>query len=91
MLRFGFLEQAIANDAALHLVAFLARERTVVDAERHRQRRRIDRLRGQRLVDGRIAERVGDVGLAHAGERDDVAGAGLSTGVRSRPWNASTF
>ena len=46
---FGFLEKPVANDAARHLVAFGPGERAVVDGESHRQRRRIDRLRMQRL------------------------------------------
>ena len=40
----GLLDQAVADDAARHLVALRAGERAVVDRERHRQRRRIDRL-----------------------------------------------
>ncbi len=73
----GFLHQAVEDDAALHLVAFLAGERTVIDAERHRQRRRIDGLGRQGRLDRRIAQRVGDGRLAHAGDGDDLAGFGL--------------
>ena len=73
----GLLQQPVADDAALHLVAFLTGERAVVDAEGHRQRRRIDRLRGQRRFDRRIAQRVGDGRLAHAGEGHDLSGLGL--------------
>ena len=40
-------------------------------------RRRIDRLRRQRRVDGGIAEGVGDGALGEAGNGDDVAGFGL--------------
>ena len=46
---FRFLEKAVANDAARHFVAFGAGERAVVDRECHRQSRRINRLRVQRL------------------------------------------
>jgi hypothetical protein len=46
---FGFLEQAVADDAARHLVAFGAGQRAVVDDEGHGDGRRIDRLRRQRL------------------------------------------
>ena len=45
----GLLEQAVADDAARHLVALGAGERAVVDEEGHRQGRRIDRLGLQRL------------------------------------------
>ena len=71
---FGFAQQAVADHAALHLVAFGAGERRIVDAERHGQRRRIDRLRRQRLGHFRRAERVRDEGLRQAGDGDDVAG-----------------
>ena len=67
-------QQAVADDAALHLVALLAGERAVIDAERHGKRRRVDRLRRDRLVDGRVGERVGDGRFLKPGERDDVAG-----------------
>ena len=42
---FRFAQQPVADHAARDLVALGAGERRVVDAERHRQRRRIDRLR----------------------------------------------
>ena len=67
------LQQPLANDAALHLVAFLPRQRPVVDAKRHRQRRRIDRLRRDRRIDRRIAQRVGHGSLGDACNGDDVA------------------
>ena len=72
----GFLEQPVADDAALHLVALLAGERPVVDAEHHGERRRVDRLGEKRLVDGGVAQRVGDRRLGDAGDGDDVAGLG---------------
>ena len=43
------LKQTVADHAARHLVALGPRERTVVDGKGHRQRRRVDRLGGQRL------------------------------------------
>ena len=46
---FGLAQQAVADHAARHLVAFGAGERRIVDAEGHRERRRIDRLGRQRL------------------------------------------
>ncbi len=70
----AFAQQPVANDAALHLVAFGAGERRIVDAERHGQRRRIDRLRRQRLGHFRRAQRVRDEGFRQAGDGDDVAG-----------------
>ena len=73
----GLAQQAVADHAAGHLVAFGAGERRVVDDERHRYRRRIDRLRLQRRIDGRIAECIGDGALGEAGNGDDVAGFGL--------------
>ena len=74
---FGFAQQTVADHAARHLVAFGAGERGVVDDERHRHGRRIDRLRRQRHFDGRIAEGVGDGALGQAGDGDDVAGFGF--------------
>ncbi len=59
------------------LVAFGSGERRVIDEESHRQRRRIDRLRLQRLDDFRGAQRVGDVEFFKAGDGDDVASFGL--------------
>ena len=70
----GLLEQAVADDAALHLVAFLARKRPVVDTEHHRQRRRVDRLGRKGGLDRGIAEGIGNRCLGHAGDGDNVAG-----------------
>ena len=72
----GLLQQAVADHAALHLVALLAGERPVVDAEHHGERRRVDRLGEERRVDRGIAQRVGDGRLRDAGDGDDVAGLG---------------
>ena len=82
----GFLEQPVADDAALHLVAFLTGKRPVVDAKHHGERRRVDRLGEKRLVDGRIAQRVGDRRLRDAGDGDDVAGLGE---IHGRPLQAA--
>ncbi len=73
----GLLHQAGADDAGGDLVALGAGERGIVDEERHRQRRRVDRLRLQRLAHGRLAQRVGDVEFLEPGDGDDVAGLGL--------------
>jgi hypothetical protein len=70
---FRFAQQAVADHAAGHLVAFGAGERRVVDDERHRHGRRIDRLRDQRRLDAEVAEGIGDGALGQAGDGDDVA------------------
>ncbi len=70
------LQQAVADHAALHLVALLAGEGPVVDAEIHGERRRVDRLGQERRVDLGVAQRVGDGRLGDAGDSDDVAGLG---------------
>ena len=49
----GLAQQAVADHAAGDLVALGAGERRIVDAERHRQGRRIDRLRVDRRLDRR--------------------------------------
>src|SRR5262249_9467303 len=72
----GFPQQPIADDTALELVALLSCERTVVDAEQHSERRRVDRLCRQRRLHRRIAKCVGDRGLRNAGNGHDVAGLG---------------
>ena len=72
----ALLQQALADHPALHLVALLAGERPVVDAEHHGERRRIDRLGEERRVDRGIAQRVGDGRLRDAGDGDDVARLG---------------
>ena len=70
----GLFHQAVANDSALDLVTLLAREGTIIDAEGHGQRRRIDRLRGHRRLDRRIAQRVGDRCFSDASNGDDITG-----------------
>jgi hypothetical protein len=57
----------------LHLVAFLAGERAVVDAEGHGQRRRVDRLGVDRLGHLGIADGVGDGRGGQTRDGDDVA------------------
>ena len=69
----GLLVKSVADDAARHLVAFGSGERRIIDQERHRQGRRIDRLRLQRLDDVGRAERVGDVEFLEPGDGDDIA------------------
>ena len=74
---FGFAEQAVADHAAGDLVAFAAGHRAIVDGEAHRQRRRVDRLGVERLGHRGVGDGVGDGRGGEAGDRDDVAGAGL--------------
>ena len=59
------------------LVAFGAGKRRIVDAEGHRQGRRIDRLRRQRRAHLGRADGVRNGGVGQAGDGDDVAGGGL--------------
>ena len=70
---FGLFLEAGPDHAARDFRAFGAGERRVVDAEGHRDGRRVDRARFERHGDRRVAEGVGDVRLGHAGEGDDVA------------------
>ena len=90
---FRLAQQAFADDAALHLVAFGAGERRIVDAKRHGERRRIDRLRRQRLGHFGRAQRVRDRRLGQARDRDDVAGKSLRRSAcapargRPAPWS----
>ena len=62
------------------LVAFGARQRRGVDAERHRERRLVDRRDGQRARILGIGDRLADRHLRQAGERDDLARARLLGG-----------
>ena len=73
----AFLHETVADDAACDLVAFGAGKRRVINAELHRDGWRINRVSRKRLVYRRIAERVGDGALDHAGDRDNVARKGL--------------
>ena len=54
-------------------LALGSRERGIIHPEGHGQRRRVDWLRFDRLRHGRVNERVGNVRLGKAGERDNVA------------------
>ncbi len=70
---FRFAQQPLANDAALNLVALLAGQGPIVDAEGHREGGRINRLGGDGIGDGRITDRVGN-GCGHqSGNGDDIA------------------
>ena len=77
---FGFTQQSVADHAAGDLGAFGAGQRGIVDAKRHRQGWRIDRLRLDRQFHRGIADGVSDGGVRQAGERDDVAGFRLVHG-----------
>ncbi len=74
---FGLAQQPLADDPALHLVAFGAGERGIVDHEGHRHRRRIDRLRGKREDHLGRADRMRDRRVGQPGDRNDVAGEGF--------------
>ena len=74
---FRLAQQAVADHAAGDFAAFGAGERQIVDAEQHRQRRRIDRLRRQRSLDFRRADRMRDGGFREARDRDDIARDGF--------------
>ena len=69
----GFLQQAVADDAALNLVAFLAGEGAVVDADGHGDGRRVDGLGGQGARHFHGAQGVGHGGFRQARDGDDVA------------------
>ena len=80
------LDADVAEDLALETRADLARgeelpvapgHRRGVDAERHAERRLVDREPRQRTRVGRVGDRVSDRDLGQAGDRDDVARAGL--------------
>ena len=73
----GLAEQPVADLARGDLLALAAGQRAVVDAEGHRQGRRIDRDGRQRRGQFRRADGVRDGGLGQAGDGDDVAGLGL--------------
>ena len=62
----GLAQQAVADHPALHLVAFAAGQRAVVDRDGHGDGRRVDRLGGQGVGDLHGAEGVGDGGLGEA-------------------------
>ena len=73
---FGLAQETFPNDAALHLVAVAASQRTVIDGDGHGDGRRVDGLGGQGLGQDNVAQGVGDGGLRKAGQGHDVAGFG---------------
>ena len=92
---FGFAQQALADDAALHLVAFVAGERAVIDAEV------MTGSAGRSAAPGSARSTAGSdsvsatVASVKPGDGDDVAGLGLSTGGapgrgRRAPWRRGT-
>ena len=89
---FGLAHQPVADHAARDLVALAPGIGAVVDREAHRQRRRIDRLRGDRRGHRGVGDGVGDGRLGEPGDGDDVAGLGVARPGRARargrrtPW-----
>src|SRR3546814_6791967 len=73
----GFTHQAVADHAARHLAALTPRHRRIIDGKAHRQRRRVDRLRWDRIADRRIGDGVGAGRMREARDGDDIAGARL--------------
>ena len=71
---FTFTQQTVADLPARDLLAFLAAERPVIDAERHGQRGRIDRDGGQGCGQLRCADRIRHRGVGEARYGYDVAG-----------------
>ncbi len=84
----GLAQETVADHAALHLVAFLAGQRAIVDAEGHGQRRRVDRLGGQRVRHLQIADRVGHGSLGQPGDGDDIARNAFLHGQALKPAEA---
>ena len=68
-----FAEQSCAQMSAGDELAFLARERRVVDHEVHRQGRFVYRDEGQRFGAVGIAYGLADIEILHSAERNDVA------------------
>ena len=71
---FGFAQQALTDDAALHLVAFAAGIGAVIDRDGHGQGRRVDGVAGNGRVHGQIAQGVGNGSRFQARDGDQVAG-----------------
>ena len=69
------LLETCANLAAREVLAFRARERRLVDLERHRDRGLVDLQRLQALALAARANGIGDLQIFDAAEDDDVAGA----------------
>ena len=70
---FRLAQQTVADDTALHLVAFAAGQRRIVHRDGDGERRRIDRRGVDRRFDLDIAQRVGDGRRLQARDGDDVA------------------
>ena len=73
--------QAVAQIAGRDVLALLARERRIVDGERHLDGRVGDLHEGQRLHLLRRTDRAADGDVRHAGERDDLACPCLLNGI----------
>ena len=71
---FEFAHEALANLARREKLAFASGKRRVVDAERHRDGRFVDRDRVNALGFVRVGNRVADVEVFDARDADDVAG-----------------
>ena len=71
------MHQPVAEQARRDLVAFLSRQRRIVDRKRHGESRRIDRLGGKRRFNGRLANRIGHRRFGKPGDGDDIARLGL--------------
>ena len=87
----GFAQQAIANDAALHLVAVLAGKRAVVDRKRHAERRRVDLARVNRRRDQGSAIVLETVALMRPAMAMMSPAAACSTGTLSSPRKANNL
>src|SRR5205085_6717835 len=72
----GLAHQAVADDAALDLVAVAPGIGAVVDREAHRQGRRVDLTGVDRRADGRVGDGVGNGRVDQPGDGDDVPGLG---------------
>ncbi len=64
-IRFRLFHQAFTDHAALHLFAIAACKGAVIDAEGHGNRRRVNRLRGDRLCDLGRTDCICHSGLGH--------------------------
>ena len=60
-------------------------KRAVVDTKGYTDRRRVDRLRGDRLGDRKIGNGIGNGRLGHPGETDEVASLGNLDGLTCEP------
>ena len=74
---FGLFHQAITNDARLHLAAFTSSKRAIVDAKGHCDGGGVDGLRLKRFINRQCTKSVGNGGLAHTRDGDDIAWCGL--------------